>query len=176
MAKGPKPVFDYLGNGWFKAEARFVWTCDQDYVVHEKYKMDITEARSAASHSHYFAAVTEAWSNLPENQAHRWPTPEHLRKWALVQCGYAHADHRIFSTKQDALTAAAMARSRDKYAVISVNDNIVTIYTAESQSLKNMDKKKFGESKQKVLDLLSDMLHITPKQLERHAKGALHEG
>ena len=176
MAKGPKPVFEYLGNGWFKAEARFVWECDQNFVVHQKYRMDIVDERSAASHSHYFACINEAWNNLGESQAKRFPSPEHLRKWALIQANYCHADHRVFSTKQDALTAAAAVRARDKYAVISVNDNIVTIFTAESQSLKDMDKQRFQASKDKVLEILADMLHITPKQLERHAKGALHEG
>ena len=172
-AKGPKPVFEYLGDGTFQAEARFVWTCDQDFVVHEKYRMDVIAERSKQSHDHYMVMVEETWLNLPDSRRLQFPTPEHLRKWALVQCGFCSQSHTVFSTKQDALTAAAMIRKTDKFAVLTVHDNVVTKYEAESQSYKSMDRKRFQASKDKVLELLADMIHITPKQLERHSNGAM---
>ncbi len=172
MAKGPRPVFAYEGDGEFKAEPRFVWQCDRDYVIGEKYRMDIIEDRSAASHSHYFAAVNEAWLNLPEDQAKRFPSPDHLRKWALVQCGYCHATPSVFSTKQDAITSASMVRKTDKYSVLTVHDNIVTRYEPESQSTRSMDKERFQKSKTAVLDLLATMINVTPKQLEKNSSHA----
>jgi hypothetical protein len=169
MAKGPRPVFDYEGDGLFRAEKRFHWQCDQDYVVGLKYRMDVIEERSVNSHSHFFAAVTEAWNNLPEDQTGRFPSPEHLRKWALIQCNYCHTAHKVFSTKQDSLTAAAMLRAADRYSVITVSDNILTVYTAESQSYKAMGKERFQQSKEKVLELLASMIQVTPKQLQYEA-------
>ena len=171
MVKGPRPVFLYEGDGEFKADARFHWQCDQDFTVGERYRMDVVEERSAVSHSHYFATVNEAWNNLREDHSKRFPTPEHLRKWALIQCHYCHAAPKVFSTKQDALTAAAMIRAADHYSVINVHDNIVTVYTAESQSYKAMGKDRFQASKTAVLELLASMIEVTPKQLEKAANG-----
>jgi len=170
MAKGPRPIFSYEGDGIFRADPRFTWQCDQDYVVGQRYRMDVMEERSAVSHSHYFACLNEAWLNLPEDQSKRFPSPNHLRKWALVQCGYCHESHSVFSTKQDAITAATLIRKTDKFSVLTVHDNIVTRYEPESQSTKSMDKKRFQESKDKVLELLASMVGVTAKQLEKEAK------
>ena len=170
MAKGPRPVFIWNGEA-FEPEPRFRWQCDQDYAVGEKYRMDIIEDRSAASHSHYFATINEAWLNLPEDQAKRFPSPEHLRKWALVQCGYCHETPAVFSTKQDALTSASLIRKTDKYSVLTVHDNVVTRYEPESQSTRSMDKERFQKSKTAVLELLASMIQVTPKQLANAQSG-----
>jgi hypothetical protein len=68
--------------------------CHKQYVVGEAYPMIPHEDRSTNSHNHFFAAVHEAWKNLPEKMTARFPTSEHLRKWALIKAGYADDNHR----------------------------------------------------------------------------------
>ena len=63
---------------------------DKYFTVGEDYSLVPHEDRSAASHRHYFASINEAHGNLPEILAERLPTPEHLRKYALIKCGFAN--------------------------------------------------------------------------------------
>jgi hypothetical protein len=75
------------------------------------------------SHSHYFASIHTAWENLPESMAERYPTAEHLRKWSLVQAGYAAETDYAMDTPADARKMAAAIRKADEYAVIKVSGN-----------------------------------------------------
>src|SRR5215211_8042396 len=68
----------------------FARRCEREFDVGERYRLAIAEDRSEASHNHYFARLHELWMNLPELHALRFPTDEHLRKWALIQTGHHH--------------------------------------------------------------------------------------
>ena len=94
---------------------------DKQFVVGETDRLDINEERSAATHRHYFAAVNEAWQNLPEDWCDRFPTSEHLRKWCLIKAGYR--DERTFPAKSNtqAVQLAAFIRPIDDFAVVLVN-------------------------------------------------------
>src|SRR5258708_5689576 len=61
---------------------------DKEYVVGERYTLAPFEQRSLATHNHEFAWLYEAWMNLPEALAEQYPSPEHLRKRALIDAGY----------------------------------------------------------------------------------------
>lgn len=145
---------------------------DQQFVIGETYRMETAEERSARSHSHYFAAVHEAWTNLPEDQAERFPTSEHLRKWALIQCRYCDQRQTVCSTRAEALRIAAFIKPMDDYAVVTAVEYVVTVYTAKSQSRRAMPGKEFQESKIKVLDLLASMLGVEPEKLSARAREA----
>ena len=131
---------------------------DRQYVVGERYRLAVEEERSASSHRHYFAAVAEGWKNLPDEYAERFPTSEHLRKWALIKAGYRDERTIVCSTKAEAQRVAAFMKPLDEYAVIVAREALVVCWTAKSQSVKAMGKKAFQESKQAVLDVLDDML------------------
>jgi hypothetical protein len=142
---------------------------DRFYVVGEVYRMIEHQDRSQASHAHYFAAINEAWSNLPDHLAEQLPTPEHLRKFALIKAGYADQRQLVASSKAEALRLAAFVRPCDPYAVVTVRDAVVTIYTAQSQSHRAMGKKVFQESKDKVLGVVAQMIGTTPQALAQNA-------
>ena len=72
---------------------------DRAYVIGEVYTLDIWEPRSTASHNHEFAWLAEAWRNLPENLADLYPTPEHLRKRALIDAGYYDERSSMLATR-----------------------------------------------------------------------------
>ena len=79
----------------------------KQYTEGEIYPLEVREDRSANTHRHFFAAVNEAWSNLPEPLAERFPTAEHLRKYALVKAGYFDARTIVAASKAEAQRIAA---------------------------------------------------------------------
>lgn len=144
--------------------------CDKQFVVGEIYPMTVEERRSSASHRHFFAAVHDAWMNLPEKYADRFPTDDHLRRWVLIHTGYADERAVVCDTVADAVRLAALARGLDGFAVIVVKKNIVQIFTAKSQSIRTMKSDDFKASKKAVLDYLSGMIGVTPGELNKSAE------
>ncbi|MDO8534121.1 MAG: hypothetical protein Q7S17_05190 [Xanthobacteraceae bacterium] len=142
---------------------------DKHYVVGETYWMVPHEERSTASHAHYFAAVNEAWQNLSDEQALRFPTAEHLRKWALIEAGYRDERSIVASSKAEAQRLAAFIKPMDEYAVVTVTDAVVRAYTAQSQSYRAMNRKTFQESKDKVLAVVAGLIGVTADELRRNA-------
>lgn len=147
---------------------RFQIECDRAFVIGETYRMTVQEHRSQASHSHYFAAIHEAWMNLPELTAERFPTAEHLRKYALIKAGYRDERSIVCNSKAEALRIAAFIRPMDEFCIVTTHEAVVTVWTAKSQSKAAMGKQVFQESKNKVLDVLAEMIGVQPETLTRN--------
>ncbi len=144
--------------------------CIRQFTDGEEYRLAAEEERSAASHKHYFAAIHEAWQNLPENLADRFPTAERLRHWCLVKCGYATEQIIVLETVRDAERFAEyVSEYRGDDTFVKRDGDIIKIWTAKSQSTRAMDKDEFQASKQAVLDLLSDMIGTTVTELKKNA-------
>ncbi len=142
---------------------------DRQFAVHETYVLAPVEERSQANHNHFFAAVSEGWKNLPEGQAERFPTSEHLRKWALVKAGYCDERSIVAASKAEALRVAAFVRPMDEYAVVVVSESVVRVYTAKTQKVRAMGKKDFQASKDRVLDIIAELVGVTADQLSQEA-------
>ena len=147
----------------------FVWTgevmeplapkaADKQYVVGETYQLVPHEDRSRASHSHYFAALGEAFKNLPEDLTERYPTEEHLRKWCLIKAGYRSERAVVCDTPDDAKKVAIFAKAMDDYCVVVVRDTTV------------MCRKEFQESKEAVLGVLSTLIKVHRDELSEAAR------
>ncbi len=159
-----KPVAIWDGEA-FRPEDRFQWQCQQDYVVGEKYQFEALPMRSIASHNHFMAAVDDVWKNLREDESKRFPSPTHLRRWALVETGYCTEKITVYDTAKDARQAAAGIRARDPYVVMQVKGNILYEWEPLSQKILQMDPVTFQKSKTDVLDLLASMIGVRQKQL-----------
>lgn len=144
---------------------------DQRYVIGERYLLVEHYERSHASHAHYFAAITEAWKNLPHDIADQYLSPECLRKKALIRAGYADERSIVCASKAEALRVAAFVRPMDEYAVVIVSLAVVKVFTAQSQSKKAMGAKVFQDSKQKVLDICAGLIGVDTDTLS-HARAA----
>jgi hypothetical protein len=157
-------IAEYDGES-FVPLRRYEKHCDENYVVGEKYRFTIQEERSIASHNQYFAAIHDMWLSLPEVFDGRFPTEEHLRKFALIMTG--HRDEQSFTcgSNAEAQRFAAFLKPIDDYAVIDVTNSVVTRLTAKSQSIKAMGRKDFQISKQAVLDYISGMLGISTQKV-----------
>ncbi|MFL7901509.1 hypothetical protein ACJ41P_10280 [Azospirillum argentinense] len=147
----------------------FARRCDEVFVVGQVYRLTEEEDRSAASHRHYFACINAAWENLPERLAADFPTPDHLRRYALIRAGYADSRTLVASSKAEAVRLAAFVKPMDSYAVVVVSDATVTVWTARSQSAKAMGKKDFQESKDRVLDVIAGLIGTDPATLSTQA-------
>lgn len=133
------------------------------------YRLDVYRERSPASHSHYFAAVHEGWANLPEHMVERFPTSEHLRKWCLIKSGYHDSRSIVAATKAEAQRIAFFVKPSDEFAVVTVTDALVTVYTARSQSRKAMAGPEFQKSKDDVLAIIEQMTGVERGDLKRNA-------
>lgn len=157
--------FRYEGNGMF----RCLRPGKIDLEIGEIRGWQIVEHRSDKSHRHYFAVIREAWGNLPEHIADDFKSPEHLRKWALVETGYADVTQMVLPTNADAVRAAALMTAMDGYAVIGVSERVVTIARAHSQSEKAMGRTEFQESKDAVIDRISRLIGTDATELRKAA-------
>ena len=126
------------------------------------YRMLVGAERSASEHRFYMASVAEAWKNLPEELAHEFPSPDALRRWALIHEGFCDIVKVVGHRKS--------MRRIEGYSVIEVDDEgTMTIRTARSQSYAAMGKKEFQASKTAVLEYLATLVKTTPDELKRAA-------
>lgn len=164
------PPLPFRWNGEAMAPLpRFAKDCDKHFVVGEIYRLVEHEDRSIRSHQHFFASVNEAWKNLPDDLMEQFPTPDHLRKYALIKAGFADSRQLVAASKAEARRIASFVRPCDEYAVVAVHEAVVTIWTARSQSMKAMGARDFQASKDAVLNIAAGMIRVTPETLQANA-------
>ena len=161
-------IFEWDGDA-MKPVAGFAKACDRQFVVHERYRMEVVQQRSPESHRHFFAAVNEAFNNIPEAHAGRWPTPDHLRRWALIQAGFRTETVYIATTNAEALRIGTFLRSLDEFAYVEVRGKTATFHRAKSQSYAEMSRKEFAESKEAVLGVLAKLIDVPKDELTSSA-------
>ena len=163
----------YMGEGEFKTTNGYhARAADKTLVVGEVQTWEHVEARSPESHRHFFAAVHEAWLNLPDTISGEFPDDVSLRKFALIKAGYCTVKKIVCQTEGQAIELTAFMLEIDSYLVCEVTGNVATVYRAQSQSLRAMGKKVFQESKQAVLEILSEMIgtEITELSAKSHER------
>lgn len=125
--------------------------------------------RSSKSERHYFAVIREGWKNLPERLGTRFPSPEHLRKWALIHAGYRNERTFACETPEEAARLAVWLRQAVPYAVLIVSDDVIIEHTAKSQRRRAMEKDEFQASKDAVLGIIAGMVGVTVEDLSSNA-------
>ena len=162
-------MFEWDGDV-MKPLERFRHRCDEQFVIGQTYRLIAEEERSTVSHNHFFASLNEAWKNLPHDIAERFPSSEHLRKWALIKSGYADERTIVCDTHNDATKTAALFAYFNEHGVVVVKGRVLSILTAKSQSARAMDKKTFQDSKQAVLDTVAAMIGVTSQKLQDESR------
>jgi hypothetical protein len=143
--------------------------CDKELVIGALYFMEAKEVRSEAAHRSYFASIRDAWLNLPEDETDRFPTPESLRKYALIKTGYCKKRDIVCANNAQAIALVAVISDLDAYSLVTVSERVVSVWTAESQSYKAMGKKRFNESQNAVRDYCASLIGVAPEELERES-------
>jgi hypothetical protein len=154
--------YHWTGDNW-RPLARFAKTAREQFETGEEAVLERIEARSPASHNHYFKTVQTIWESLPEDTGDRYPTPDHLRKAALIRTGYRDERSIVCASRAEAQRLAAFIRPIDDYAIVVPTEAVVTVYTAKSQSQKAMGAKVFQESKAAVLDWMAELIGVDPQ-------------
>lgn len=161
--KTPPPMpFDWDGEAMRPVHANYA---DRHFVVGERYMLAVFEDRSMASHRHEFAWLADAWKNLPEDLSELYPSPEHLRKRALITAGYYDEEVIDAGNRDAAERVAAYARRSDEFALVLVRGTAVVVRTAKSQSRRAMDKDTFQRSKDDILEIVAALINVTPAKL-----------
>lgn len=158
-----------------RLDEKFRSIARRQYLNGERYPLEVHEVRSVKSLRHYHASIKNIWDNLPDDVHARYPTPEHLRKWALIKCGFHNERSIVCETAGHAKRLAAFIKPMDEFAVIVVKAETIKVYTARSQSAYGpykMTAEEFKESKNQVLDLLSSLVGLTRSQVEKESRNS----
>lgn len=139
----------------------------------EEYPLIKLQPRDMRSHNHYFAAVGNAFDNLPEKIAARFPSAEHLRKWALIETNWFDEKEFDCPDEKFARRLGTFIRTEDEYARISFHASgrtwKVIVRRAKSQAVLELGAEDFKQSKKDVLDLLEAMTSVPKGSLMKHA-------
>lgn len=157
----------YEGGGVFRCLHPNRVTLD----VGEVHGWQMAENRSKASHDHFFAVVNEAWKSLPDDLCDDFPSPEHLRKFALIKAGFCTATKVVCANNDEAIKLVGKAKAMDRYSLVDVSGNTVTIWTADSQRRDAMGRSAFQEAKEKAIHVLSVLLGTDVATLKEAAHG-----
>jgi hypothetical protein len=167
MSASPLP-FMYEGDGRFAALPRAKAACAEHYGQGEVVMLAPVEERSEVSHRHEFVWLKDAWASLPEHLAAEYPSPEHLRKRALIATGWAlMRDYACASRAEATRLAATLKAELDEYVVIQLQDTVVRVFRAKSQGYRKMNREDFQASKTAILEWVAGLIGVTPEQLTR---------
>lgn len=166
MAEAPPVMLEYLGEGKFAApNAHWRALADRHYEKGSRTPMVAHQYRSRASHSHYFAALNDAWANLPDDQKMLFPSAEHFRKYLLIKTGWCDIHTFVMADADQARRLQRELRSHNEFALVLAKDAVVTQCVAKSQSERAMGKQEFQKSKDDVLSAAADYIGTTKKAL-----------
>ena len=168
MNAGPIP-YVWTEEGFVPRNHYWLGRAKERFTIGEAYTLDEWQPRSQASHNQYFASVHEAWLNLTEDQTERFPTEDHLRKFALIKTGFRDERSIVAASKEEGRRVAAFIMPIDEYAVVIVKESVVIVYTAKTQKMRAMGAAEFQKSKQDVLDFLAANIGVDAKALKRNA-------
>lgn len=161
------PIYStWDGEAW-KPLPRFHNLVNAALTVGAVYSLVLHEQRSQASHNHEFAWIKEAWLNLPDHLAAQFPSPEALRKYALIKAGYCDLQTFVCGSRAEALRWAANIKPMDEFSIVEAHGTTVRRYTAQSQSRRAMGAQAFRDSKTKILEIIAAMLEVEPETLAR---------
>lgn len=170
--KAPPLMLDWDGEVFRPCGKYWQRLADEHFVVGERYRMLEENERSNASHNHEFAFLTEAWNSLPDSLLPQYPNAEVLRKHGLIAKGFCTMVQHVCATKAEADRLAAILKPYDQYAIVVARGNVVTVYTAISQSRRAMGAAQFQQSKTALMEFVGDLLGVDPETIGKVERAA----
>jgi hypothetical protein len=169
----PPLKFQWDGDALVPASGFWRRQANEHFVVGAVYRMVEEAERSQISHSHEFAWLKTAWDSLPDDLLAQYPSPEHLRKRALIAKGHCTmTQHACKSVAEAERLEAAIGAHVDTYAVVVRRGPVVTVYTAVSQSRRAMGAPQFQASKNDIIDYVAGLLQVDPDTLGKQQAAA----
>lgn len=173
MPLRPLP-FEWNGEAMIPSE-RFRALAKRQFVKGRSYVLEPHDPVTHKERGFYFASIKEAHDNLSPEAVANYPTPEDLRKWALIKAGWRHENFTVCESADQAAMLAAFLRKLPGHKIIDLRDNVVRLYLARSQKIGDPDdgymtQEEWKKSKQDVLDVLSQTIGVTRRELEKQEK------
>lgn len=142
------------------------WWMPMEYTerVEDALREDMREKSALRG---YMGEINKLWKNIPEKfEKAPWAkSADTFRKFGLIKTGYCDVDVICFGSAADAIMSVPrisyMARMGFGFAITRVVDDTVHCITPHSQSLKDMGKEEFKESKNAVLDYCRGIVGVT---------------
>lgn len=132
------------------------------------------QMRSIPAHRKFFVEFGERWNSMPQHIVSRFIDPTHLRKFALIKCGWVVAKDGMIECVFDSQEAAAMgavcAKTADPYSLVVINGCVVGIYRARSMRMTgdgSMSNKDFNVAARDVLAFLDELMKIGRNEVEQ---------
>ncbi len=172
MSAAPPILMQWTGDSFAPATSYWQRQADEHFVVGQRYRLVEEQERSTATHNHEFAWLQEAWNSLPDELFAQYPNSEVLRKHGLIAKGYCTMVQHVQPTAAEAQRLGAILKPYDAYAVVVVRGNVVTVYTAVSQSKRAMGAKQFQQSKQALMEFVGDLLGVDPETIGKVEQAA----
>jgi hypothetical protein len=160
--------------GWWRFNGACLFparpeAAERMFEINGRYHLETHFERSSARHRAYFASINEAWHNLPLSAQDELPSPEHLRKYALIKTGWRDERRLVVGSEKEAVRVAAFIRPMDSFAIVLPQAHQVLVWTARSQSYRAMNREDFNASMDDVLDYIAGLIGVSRVELE-------HEG
>lgn len=172
MSVAPPMVFQWSGEA-MEPLRRFHNLANHHYVVGQTYRLIEQEERSEVSHNHQFAWLKPTWESLPDRIAADYPSPEFLRKRALIATGWCTVqDYPCGSAAEAARWAVNLRRESDEYTVVTISASVVRVFKARSQARGAMGKEDFQASKTAIMEWIADLIGVTSERLSTAGQGA----
>lgn len=159
-------------DGVFRPLPPFQKQAERQFVDGENYWVEPMSDRSMESHRHYFACLKTAFDNLPEKYGRRWRTIEEFRHWALIQSGWCTTRTALCKSDDEVHRRVNEELRYNPDAEIVIDHHTVTIRSAVSQARKALGKRKFEQSKQDVLAVVSKVIGADVTMLEKYRGAA----
>jgi hypothetical protein len=135
----------------------------RQHVIGEHDHLVQRDERLAATHNNEFAWLAQAWRNLPETLAGLYPTPESLRKRALIEAGEEIMD---CAGRSAALRVAAFDPPARRFRRCRHPRQVVVMRITKSQSHRPMDRSEFAQCKDAIVDVMAQLLGARPGALQ----------
>lgn len=159
-------------DGAFRPLGRFREVAAHHFGEGEIVTLAVQEERSEVSHRHEFAWLREAWATLPESLGEAYPSPEHLRKRALIATGWCTTQDYVCGSKAEAdRWRGYLHREIGEHAVVIVSEGVVRVHRARSQARGKMNRAEFQASKTAIMEWVAGLLGVSPDTLSSTARG-----
>lgn len=174
-----RPLPFIWSGGAMHPAAQFRQLAQRQFKEGERYVLEPHDEVSHKDRAQYFATIRDAHSNVRAEALERYPSPEHLRKWALIEAGWYEQKVQVCPDRAFAVQVAMLIRNADEYLKVvidKVDDTsgqyMIVIRKARSQKVQPgaMTREEWRQSRQDVLDILSGVIGVSRKALEREGR------
>ena len=136
--------------------------CKETLQPNEAVVLEVKRPRHLAMHRRFMAMVADYHSNLPEHLADApfAASPDHLRKYALIRCGFADTTTHTAKSEAEALRVEETFQSMrgDTFALVYRQGLIVCRSVALSQAFAAMNQKSFKQSSEHIEEFLATLV------------------